>query len=81
MAEFQTKFREPLPHYRVEAFAHVLAVQAGYTRNVNDFSLVDLESQHAFREMAAEYASILGVNPFAYVILNDQGEEVVATDA
>ena len=63
---FQQKFLNPLPNTDCECFSHVLALQANYIRNITDESFANLpdEPRHAFREMAAEYAELLGIDAF-----------------
>lgn len=64
--KFQQKFLQPLPNELVEQFAHVLAQQAGYTRSwvLEEFEKLPEEPRHSFREIATEYADLLGVDAF-----------------
>ena len=60
---FQQRYLVPLPNVRVEGFAYILAMQAGYVREPvgTEFEKLPDEVRHSFREMAAEYAAIVGV--------------------
>ena len=64
--QFQTKYLNPLPNGRVEFFARCLARDAKYIRDPiepKEFEKMVDEVRHSFREMAAEYATILGIDP------------------
>ena len=61
---FQEEYLVPFPNRAVENFAAILAVQAKFIRVTGDYEKMDKQARHAYREIAAEYAALLGVDPF-----------------
>jgi flagellar biosynthesis/type III secretory pathway protein FliH len=64
--EFQQKYLAEFKNPLVEHLARSLSQQAGYIREYSDFTKLPDDAVHSFREMAAEYASILEVDPYTY---------------